>query len=323
MTGSALRTWGYWTRAKLQMLKDYLDRFASASQSQSERVYLDAFAGEGDGVDRLTGQEFPGSARIALEAGNGTGFTKFRYFEQNDTRARALEDRLREDYPGRDIKVVAGDSNETIREVLEELRPLKWAPTFAFLDPDGMELKWDTITALAEHKRGYRSHKSGKREYKTELWMLFPSAGLVRTLALEEGRMSPEDEARATRLFGSEQWRAIYDARVAGEIDASQAREEYVNLMRWRLERELGYRYTHAFELKNTTGVPVYHMIFATDNDAGTKIMAAIYAKTAAQIPGMQKEARDNKSGQGTIDYGISLGEPDAKYEHEPPWEPR
>jgi hypothetical protein len=37
----------------------------------------------------------------------------------------------------------------------------------------------------------------------------------------------------------------------------------------------------------------------------------------------MQREARDNKRGQATIDYGIPLGEPDATYEHEPPWEPR
>ena len=101
--------------------------------------------------------------------------------------------------------------------------------------------------------------------------MLFPSAGLVRTLALEEGKMSANDEARATHLFGSEQWRAIYDARAQDKISAADAREEYVNLMRWRLERELGYRFTHAFELKNTNGVPVYHMIFATDNDVGNE----------------------------------------------------
>lgn len=48
------RSWGYWTRAKLQMLADYLAGFATASKGQAERVYLDAFAGEGSGLDRLT-----------------------------------------------------------------------------------------------------------------------------------------------------------------------------------------------------------------------------------------------------------------------------
>ena len=81
------RSWGYWTRAKLEMLADYLAAFATASKGQSERVYLDAFAGEGAGLDRLTGEEFPGSARIALEAGEGAGFTKFRYFEMGQRAA--------------------------------------------------------------------------------------------------------------------------------------------------------------------------------------------------------------------------------------------
>jgi three-Cys-motif partner protein len=323
MTDSRLRVWGYWTRAKLQMLADYLARFAAASQSQSERVYLDAFAGEGSGVDRLTGEEFNGSARIALEAHEGSGFTKYRYFELTETRARELERRLQEDYPGRDIKVYPGDSNTTIPQALEDLRSLKWAPTFAFLDPDGMELEWSTITALAEHKRGYRAAGSSKPEYKVEIWMLFPSAGLMRTLALDQTKLSHADEEKASRLFGSDDWRAIYDARTTGEITPTEAREEYVNLMRWRLEQDLGYRFTHAFELKNTIGSPVYHMIFATDNDAGTRIMAAIYAKTAAQIPAMQQEAKDRKSGQGVLDFGSPLVGSDATYEHAPPWEPR
>lgn len=255
MTQSAGRSWGYWTRAKLQMLADYLGGFATASSNQSECVYLDAFAGEGFGLDRLTGEEFHGSARIALEAGDGAGFTKFRYFELAN-RAGELEQRLRADYPGRDIKVYEGDCNKTIPKALADLRPLNWAPTFAFLDPDGMELAWDTLVALADHKRGYRSATSTKPEYKVELWMLFPTSGIVRTLALDEAKVTDEDKARASRLFGSEQWLPIYDLRATGEISAVEAREEYVNLMRWRLERDLGYRFAHPFELKNTGAAP-------------------------------------------------------------------
>jgi three-Cys-motif partner protein len=188
-------------------------------------VYLDAFAGEGDGLDRLTGEEFPGSARIALEAGDCAGFTKFRFFELG-RKAAELEARLRADYPNRDIRVYEGDCNVTIPKALAELRPLRWAPTFAFLDPDGMELAWDAIAALAEHKRGYRAPGSLKPEYKTELWMLFPTSGIVRTLALEAQKVSPKDEQRATRLFGTDRWRSVYDLRVADVISGADAREE-------------------------------------------------------------------------------------------------
>ena len=37
----------------------------------------------------------------------------------------------------------------------------------------------------------------------------------------------------------------------------AEAREKYVNLMRWRLESSLGYRFTHPFELRNLRDVPL------------------------------------------------------------------
>jgi len=52
----APRPWGYWTEVKLQILSDYLDAFLTACQSQREVVYLDAFAGEGHGLSRVTGK---------------------------------------------------------------------------------------------------------------------------------------------------------------------------------------------------------------------------------------------------------------------------
>jgi len=322
MSDAPGRSWGYWTRAKLEMLADYLAGFATASTGQSERVYLDAFAGEGSGLDRLTGEEFPGSARIALEAGEGAGFTRFRYFEMGQ-RASDLQARLRSDYPGRDIKVYEGDCNVTILDALGALKDLNWAPTFAFLDPDGMELAWDTLVALADHKRGYRSSASTKPEYKVELWMLFPTSGIVRTLALEEEKVSEADIARANRLFGTDAWKPIHALRLAGTISATKAREEYVNLMRWRLERDLGYRFSHPFELKNTKGNTLYHMIFATDNDVGTRIMAAIYTNAAKRLPDMLEEARNRASGQQTLDLGLESTAPEVGYHYEPPWEPR
>lgn len=314
------RSWGYWTRAKLEILTEYLGAFATASSGQSERVYLDAFAGEGRGLDRLTAEEFPGSPRIALEAGEGAGFTRFRFFEL-ERKATELEARLRSEYPESDIKVYGGDCNQTIPEALAELRSLRWAPTFAFLDPDGMELAWETLAALAEHKRGYRAPDSLKPEFKVEMWTLFPTSGIVRTLALEADKVSPADEARATRLFNTEQWRPIYELRLAHRITAAEARDEYVNLMRWRLEHDLGYRFTHPFELKNTRGGTVYHMIFATDHDAGTRIMESIYARAARRVPQMRNEARDRARGQLSFELGAeATGE---GYRYEPPWEPR
>ncbi len=322
MTPDGGRTWGYWTQLKLSMLRDYLSRFSVASKALPERIYLDAFAGEGDGRDRLTGEEFHGSARIALDIGDGSGFTRFRYFEL-EPKAAELEAALRADYPDRDIKVYSGDCNITIPQALAELRELNWAPAFAFVDPDGMEVAWETLAALADHKRGYRSASSVKPEYKVEIWMLFPSAGIMRTLALDAETLPDRDVTRATRLFGTQQWRPIYEVRRSDGMSAKQAREEYVNLMRWRLEQDLGYRYTHPFELCNTTGAPLYHMILATDNDVGTRIMSAIYTNAAQTVPEMRQQARDRRQGQQAFSFDVDVAAEQASYTYEPPWEPR
>lgn len=288
-----MRSWGYWTQAKLEILQKYLTAFTRASKSVSEKVYLDAFAGEGSGVDRLTGEAFAGSARLAIEV-EDPPFTKLRYFELG-SQAHALESRLKADYPGRDVLVYGGDCNLTIPRALNDLKAFRWAPTFAFLDPDGMELAWSTLAALADHKRGYRPAASSKPENKVEIWMLFPSGGITRTLALNPEKLKPKDAHRATRLFGSDSWRPIYEARSAKKIDGATAREAYVNLMRWRLEQDLGYGWTHPLEIKNLKGIPIYHMILATDNQAGTKIMSDLYTGAASRIPEMREEVLERQ----------------------------
>ncbi|HLI32096.1 MAG TPA: three-Cys-motif partner protein TcmP [Solirubrobacteraceae bacterium] len=320
MSGQAGRSWGYWTEVKLAILQGYLPAFLRASKGKVNKfVYLDAFAGEGHGISRVTGQSFPGSARIALDVDVAGGFTKLRYFEKEE-KAQELEQRLRSDYPDRDIKVYGGDCNETIATALSELRSVRWAPTFAFLDPDGMELAWETLKLLAAHKIGYKK-RPGSAEYKVEIWLLFPTQGLIRMLALDPSKVMPPHENAATRLFGSDAWRPIYERRRNNKCTAADAKEEYVNLMRWRLIKELHYAKTHAFELKNTRGGTVYHMIFATDNAAGDRIMGDLYRSAAKAIPEMRQEARDRQRGQPALPFD-DVDFADAGYQYEPPWQP-
>lgn len=314
------RTWGYWTQAKLRILADYLAAFATASKGQPERVYLDGFAGEEFGTDRLTGERFEGSARIALDVPN-PAFTRYLFFEKPALAAQ-LESRLSEEYPGRSISVYAGNCNETVPRALADLRGVRWAPTFVFLDPDGMELAWKTLAALADHKRGYRPMGSAKPEYKVEMWMLFPSQGLIRTLGLQ-APLGDRDASRATLLFGNESWRPIHDLRRRNMIDGADARDEYVNLMRWRLQNDLEYRWTHPLEVKNLRGGPLYHMILATDSKAGTRIMSDLYGKAAKEIPQMRQEIleRIRQPGQGKL-FEPSEALPKHVYEYTPPHEP-
>ena len=113
-------------------------------------------------------------------------------------------------------------------------------------------------------------------------------------------------------------------------------RAEFVNLYRWRLENDLGYRTTHALQIVNTAGHPVYTLIFATDSSPGDSIMGHLYGSAATStIPEMQARAqiarqhrREDEIGlvrlPGMDEYEIEAarGTP-GSYQHEPPWEPK
>jgi len=116
------------------------------------------------------------------------------------------------------------------------------------------------------------------------------------------------------RMFGSTDWQPAYKARISGKLSAEGLRDELTNCFRWRLEAALGYKYTHAFELKNTDGKPVYTMVFATDNAAGNKIMSDLYGKATEQSEGMRQEALAHRQGKREKEAGkLTLFDPPAR----------
>ena len=276
------RDWGFWTEQKLQMLADYLPAFTQAAKNKAHgrTVYLDLFAGDTRNMSRTTGEEISGSPRVALDT--SPEFTKVRLFELPRHAAR-LEAELTAEYPGRDLRVWAGDCNEQIDAALAELATFNRAPTFAFVDQYAAEIHWATLEKLAAFKRGSR--------YKVEMWLLFAPSMLPRGLAAEDPRVGAEFRTRIDAMFGSQAWTAIYDDRKAEYLSGADFRSEMVNLMRWRLENNLGYKNTHSFEMLNTRGVSLYTMLFATDNDAGNRIMSWIYRKAARRQPEMRAQA--------------------------------
>jgi three-Cys-motif partner protein len=323
------RGWGLWSRIKLRVLADYLNRFTTASKKSKDIVYIDLFAGEPENFARTTGEQIVGSPRLALET-TDPQFTKLAFFELPENAAK-LEVDLRSLHPHRDFAVYPGDCNITIHTALADLRRanLTWAPTFAFIDPDGPDCHWTTLEALARHK-----HPQAKS--KVEFWLLFPTM-FMRQLPLG-GALRAEDDHQIIQMFGTPQWREIYELRKAKTLSGTEARAEYINLMRWRVEDVLGYRWTHPLDIPNEHGVPIYTMIFATDHPAGTKIMTALYRHAAQDFPVMRKQAQQIRSKRARESKGIltlfdTLGDhsdevpdpgslPLGDYAYEPPWIP-
>ena len=321
-----MRLWGYWTKGKLDILERYLDAFTTTTKHKaSERIYIDAFAGEPDNRDRLTGEPIAGSAKIALSV-DDPPFTRLRFFE-TEANAPRLETLLRSDCPNRDVKVIGGNCNERLPQELALLQHFNWAPTFAFIDPNGLEAEWRTLEHLARFKR--------RQKYKVEIFYYFTPPMFMRMLPVAGQPVREENMETIDCMYGTKDWYHIYQARLHGRLQPSQAREEYLNLMRWRLQEVLGYEWTHPIELRNERGRVIYYRIFATDHPAGDRIMRSIYSKAANEFPDMMIEARRIRRQEADEKAGIKslFGEDDAElwqpiqpdeqfYEYEPPTKP-
>jgi hypothetical protein len=150
------------------------------------------------------------------------------------------------------------------------------------------------------------------RETKVELFLLLvsPQIGRVVNNSLDERNLR-RAEQQVTDVFGSEEWRPILEDRQVGALDAEQTRDELTNLMRWRLETALNYKFTHTLRLTNLYGTPLYDMIFATDHPVGDKIMSDVYRSAAAKFPQMRREmrARQQDSNDAVCRHGGVLAQ--------------
>jgi three-Cys-motif partner protein len=196
---------GAWTERKLSVVRRYLEVYVRALRNQSfERMYVDAFAGTGDRIDKrresLPLLDLPeldavtkGSARLALEI--EPPFTRYVFIERVTRRASELAE-LVDKFPTRNISVVNADANEAIVQLC---KAANWQTTrgVVFLDPYGLQVSWNTLVAIGQTRA-------------LDAWILFPTGiGLNRLLATD-GNLPKEWEETLDRFLGTPEWRSAF-----------------------------------------------------------------------------------------------------------------
>jgi three-Cys-motif partner protein len=190
------------------------------------------------------------------------------------------------------------------------------------VDQYAAEVRWATLEQLSRFKY--------PRSTKIELWLLFAASMLPRGLASEKADAVEQFANRITAMYGTDGWRQPYIARRLNLLSGRELRDELLNLMRWRLEEVLGYRMTHSFDMRNSTGNEIYNLVFATDHTAGERIMNHIYRKAAEAQPLMVAEAAARRQHEREKKAGVpGLFPPPPRpdlyvrqYKHAPPWTP-
>lgn len=193
---------GLWTRKKLEMLEQYLRFYTQALKNQAFTLhYVDAFAGTGSHVPVVEDsqpmlvpyEDFKGSVLTALEV--NPGFHRYHFNDLNPDHINELE-KIRQDYPTRQIQIYQQDANLFVPEFCGSLG--KNDRAVLFLDPYSTQLNWETLEHVAKSE-------------KTDLWLLFPISAILRMTPKQEERLIPEWKGALNKLLGTADWEtALY-----------------------------------------------------------------------------------------------------------------
>lgn len=269
--GLPMRQVKAWTPDKLALLSYYLGPFAKlCSKKAGGWYFLDGFAGNGANSAQGLGI-FKGSALVG--ATQEPQARKVVLIERNGKDAHTLRERCGRVRP--DATIIEGDCNEWIGEALEHFDNCG-LPAFCMLDPEGLELGWEVIAACAAHRR---------RGTPYELLVYFSTPGAMRTAAVTDPRMIEGDERALRRLFGNDDWLPTAERQRAGALGGRLAESEYLSLYQQQL-KGLGYRHVMSRPAVTGRGRRVYHLIFASSNNAARDIMqSALERAYASQLP--------------------------------------
>jgi three-Cys-motif partner protein len=270
--GLLTRPIGIWSLEKLATLLLYFRAFTTACGKAGGGYYVDGMAGPG--ICRLRGaRPHPylacGSPLIALRS--QPQFQQCSFLEIDRRKVEALRARTAA-YGGR-AAVYQGDVNLDLSRLLRDQVPSR-APCFCFVDPQGIELSFDTISAVA---------RTPGRRLKPELLVLFPlRMALLRILTVSRP-VGLETEGRLDGAFGGHEWFEIYEARRKEHITVADAEVGYLELYCDKV-RALGYRWVQskAIVAPRAPGMrrqEMYHLVFATDHPAGDKIMQDVFQR--------------------------------------------
>lgn len=261
---------GSWTERKLEVVRRYLDRYATALKKQPfRRLYIDAFAGTGARSERRHAMQplldlpelegvTKGSAKLALEV--EPPFDEYILIEKAAHRATELK-QLKESHPERLVTIINKDANDAIDEIC---RDTDWRKTrgVVFLDPFGMQVSWATLVALAKTKA-------------CDVWLLVPTGMGLRRLLTRDGNIPQEWQDTLDRFLGTGDWRSEFyrteeSTDLLGDPVKTRVRDVPLDKLEQFVLDRLGTIFPVVMErgvsLTNSKGHAMYLLCFASAN---------------------------------------------------------
>ncbi|MDE6409249.1 MAG: three-Cys-motif partner protein TcmP [Muribaculaceae bacterium] len=294
---------GAWTEEKLDALEKYVRAYLTVMKKYAKEngwklFYFDAFAGSGSReiesveeknidntlfrekeLEKITEQaSYKGAAEriMGLEV-DGFSFDYFYFIDKDKKSLHKLQEKLKSLFPHKASCMAfrPGDANERILELVSYARNNPKCAALVLLDPFGMQLNWETISALKEIKH-------------IDLWILVPSGVIINRLLTRSGKiLCPERMEMSFGLSVEELQKYFYEQitelGLFGEMTRQKKRDDTINriaqLYIELLSKEFQFVIKEPLVLRNSTSCPIFHFIFASHNRNGVKIASQIVGK--------------------------------------------
>lgn len=276
-------TWGgNWTESKLEAFSKYVSAYLTILKRypQWQTIYFDGFAGSGSKESdnkseiyeqlKITEEDealYKGSAERVLSLSKS--FDWYYFVDIKEESLKRLEVKLSEYQKkySNPFQFKHGDCNKWVLELSKTMKNSEKYAALVFLDPFGMQIDWQSIESL--------------RNTKTDIWILVPTGVIVNRLLDKNGKLKfstklqsffgmTEEEIRTefykkspqTTLFGEEE----------REIKISQPIEKIAFLYLQKLKTVWRNVVESPLVLKNSRNVPIFHLVFASNNPVAVKI---------------------------------------------------
>jgi len=264
--GLPMRESGSWVIEKLDYLERYIDIFSTSMHDKPWRArhYIDLYAGPGKCRVSETGAVHLGSPLLALTT--EYPFTGYFFVDLNAEDIATLKQRCSASPIYDRVCCLVGDSNLVVEDIVKRIRAIdseyllgQWSSlNLAFLDPPGLQIRWETVAKLATIP-------------KMDLIIHYSQMGLNRNMSKDcrSGRQTVTD-----LFFGGSEWRIIYQKYQRKE-------ENFIHrqLMDHYKEKLLGLGYAEVFRddevgdeplIRNAErNAPLYRLLFASKHQLG------------------------------------------------------
>lgn len=262
---------GQWGEDKYRLVANYAQLFAQSMYRQWDTlIYVDLFAGSGRSRIRGTPRIVPASPLLVL--GNPASFSRYLFCEMDRVKAEALRTRVDAARADRDARVIAGDANACVDDILRTI-PGEGTLCFSFADPFALRnLHFGTIRRLSERR--------------VDHLILIPT-GMDANRNIDQP-YSKESSRILDTFLGDKQWRPAWEAwkeahpgRISGDLFLLREFNERMRSMRY-LEPEVEHTHLIRSDEKNLS---LYRLAFYSRHPLAQKFWSETSKYSTSQLP--------------------------------------